>query len=183
MTVKESPGFPQGLSDCYHVSNPSILRAPFGCHAMFPDGRCDVGSAEQSEDVYHDVSQSCHDLWRRTGPYLRAVLSHRHVPHIVQAVLYSPVAAYQLEQPISRCARSEAGDSVSHLPGQLVFDPTPTLHLHYLPMSGPVQICLQHVCGPQPAKLPTVCMPAHRLSIGVTFVPATGRSKHNSMSS
>ena len=132
-----------------------------------PDGRCDVGSAEQSEDVYHDVSQSCHDLWRRSGPYLRAVLSHRHVPHIVQAVLYSPVAAYQLEQPISRCARSEAGDSVSHLPGQLVFDPTPTLHLHYLPMSGPVQICLQHVCGPQPAKLPTVCMPAHRLSIGV----------------
>ena len=26
---------PTGSFDCYHVSNPSILRAPFGCHAMF----------------------------------------------------------------------------------------------------------------------------------------------------
>ena len=75
------------------------------------------------------------------------------------------MAAYELEQPVSRRMSSEAGDCVSHLPGDFVFDTTPTLHLQHLPVSGPVQICLQYVRSPQPAKLPSVSMIALGLSI------------------
>ena len=34
-STRSSGGCQPGSFDCYHVSNPSILRAPFGCHAMF----------------------------------------------------------------------------------------------------------------------------------------------------